>query len=313
MKQGKEVVPSKPTIIGIEITNACSLNCLGCPRHRMSRKIDYMKEEVFREAIKQVASIQDFVWLHFFGDPLLHKDLTKFIKLAHQEGVKVGISTKGNLLQGDICEKIIECELDHLWISWYGLDKDSIETASGFKYEEVSRNILNFIKLKRSKKVDKPRITLEFLIKPVTKDNFILQKKRFKYMKRTFKVDNYHIKILHTWAGDDEGVLKFLSTSRQKLSKSPCFSLWKGELNILVNGDVVPCCADYDGKYVLGNIMEEKIEKIWNNERMRKLRKFHINGKRGELELCKSCSLSEEWSGLLAMMREKFVNLLFAI
>ena len=53
------------------------------------------------------------------------------------------------------------------------------------------------------------------------------------------------------------------------------------------NGDVVPCCYDLINMMVMGNVLHEKIEDIWNNEKYIKLRKDidEFNPP----DLCKNC------------------------
>ncbi len=54
------------------------------------------------------------------------------------------------------------------------------------------------------------------------------------------------------------------------------------------NGDVVPCCYDIIGEYVIGNIMKHSLEELWNNERYKSLRKsIHL---RNYIPLCAYCN-----------------------
>ena len=46
--------------------------------------------------------------------------------------------------------------------------------------------------------------------------------------------------------------------------------------NINWDGDVTPCVIDYDCKYSIGNVYDERILDVWNGERMRHFRKCHI-------------------------------------
>src|SRR3989344_921553 len=48
-------------------------------------------------------------------------------------------------------------------------------------------------------------------------------------------------------------------------------------ISILWNGDVVACCMNYDGKYILGNVKKESLKDIWNNEKTKLLRKIIVN------------------------------------
>jgi radical SAM protein with 4Fe4S-binding SPASM domain len=58
---------------------------------------------------------------------------------------------------------------------------------------------------------------------------------------------------------------------------------------ILVNGDVVPCCHDPHGKYVMGNLLKQDLEEIWNGEKYKEFRnRIHTNQK--SIDICRLCS-----------------------
>ena len=68
----------------------------------------------------------------------------------------------------------------------------------------------------------------------------------------------------------------------------PCSRIWGG-LNILSNGDVVPCCGDYSGSVVFGNIKDESIKEIWRNDKFNEFRQLHLEGRWKEIPLCRDC------------------------
>ncbi len=58
---------------------------------------------------------------------------------------------------------------------------------------------------------------------------------------------------------------------------------------ILVNGDVVPCCYDFDGALVMGNALKEGIADIWDGEKFRKFREAHGGHDFGKYPICAGC------------------------
>ncbi|KKL60605.1 hypothetical protein LCGC14_2203620, partial [marine sediment metagenome] len=58
-------------------------------------------------------------------------------------------------------------------------------------------------------------------------------------------------------------------------------------ITIRWNGDVVPCCYDIMSEYVIGNIRENSLEEIWNNERYNNIRKGIEIGH--PVEICGGC------------------------
>ena len=67
-----------------------------------------------------------------------------------------------------------------------------------------------------------------------------------------------------------------------------CSEPWIG-ITITAEGNVVPCCYDYDEKYIIGNLKEESLEQIWNNKRMRLLRRQVKTKTLYKNPLCKTC------------------------
>ena len=56
------------------------------------------------------------------------------------------------------------------------------------------------------------------------------------------------------------------------------------------SGDVYPCCQSYmlDGRPV-GNIGEAPLEQIWNSAEMQRMRRLHVAGRAGEIDICSRC------------------------
>lgn len=61
-------------------------------------------------------------------------------------------------------------------------------------------------------------------------------------------------------------------------------------LNIRPNGNVALCCSDLYGDIVMGNVIENSLEEVWNSEKFVMYRHELKNNGRANLELCKTCS-----------------------
>ena len=59
----KTVINAKPIELILEITNACNLSCIMCPRVNMQRKVGYMDFELFKSIINQIKSDIELVYL----------------------------------------------------------------------------------------------------------------------------------------------------------------------------------------------------------------------------------------------------------
>lgn len=66
-----------------------------------------------------------------------------------------------------------------------------------------------------------------------------------------------------------------------------------------VEGNVIPCYEDYYRTLVMGNVMNESLYDIWDNEDYQKMRNFLRHGKRKKYVVCKKCNnyTMEEYQG----------------
>jgi radical SAM protein with 4Fe4S-binding SPASM domain len=68
-----------------------------------------------------------------------------------------------------------------------------------------------------------------------------------------------------------------------------CKFLWN-ELFVNVSGDVAPCCIQ--GRPVVGNVHQESLAEIWNNEPMREMREKLLIG--DPIPCCKDCNYNTQ-------------------
>ena len=58
---------------------------------------------------------------------------------------------------------------------------------------------------------------------------------------------------------------------------------------VLTDGSVVPCCKDWAGYTVLGNVSHDSLESIWNSRDYDKLREDVSGGIFSNFEVCRRC------------------------
>lgn len=245
-----------------------------------------MPRDIFKEIVRQVAqqSSSRFLLLHGFGDPLLYPEaLEEFSNYAHEQGLSTGINTKGHLLDDKRIQLLKKSKISEIGFSWRGTTKDEFEKfQEPARYDETMARIKRYLK----EKPDSQQAGVGLIISysPKISRNII---RNFQDEWYRSGADLVAIGIWHNWTGDSERVNKTIE-GRKRKRLSCCFEPWS-HLTILYNGDVVPCCMDYDGKYILGNITQSSISDIWNGERMVTFREAHLRLERYKFELCKFC------------------------
>jgi len=282
----KEKCAGYPPIIAIEPTNACMMKCIMCPRQYMKRKIGFMDINLFKKIIDQTRGCTNMVSLELFGDALLHPKIEEMISYLHKKGILSQISTNPMSLSDKNINKILNSELDILLLSLDAIDDKTYKKYRGnfANYNFAVKQINKLISKKIEMKKKKPFIDIRMIGLPGLKEHFQEYKKQWNKP----GVDKVSMKEFHTFGGTVKKIAGSKIKQTKWASKGICYKPWEG-LHVMWDGRVVPCCFDYDGKVILGDLNKETLEEVWNNKTMQELRKACLTGKFGKNNFCKNC------------------------
>jgi sulfatase maturation enzyme AslB (radical SAM superfamily) len=84
-------------IYQIEVSNVCSLRCAYCPHPTQKRKKSFMTFDTFKKCVEffKLCDNKGYLFLHNFGEVLLHPQILDFIQYATDQGVKCSFFTNG--------------------------------------------------------------------------------------------------------------------------------------------------------------------------------------------------------------------------
>ena len=255
--------------IYVEITKACNLSCKFCPSSSINKN-EYLSFDKFKYIIEEIKDYTDGIYLHILGEPLLHKDLFKFIDYASQY-VKVSLTTNGHLIKNHI-DNLIRSNLYVLNISLQSIHK--IEELDEY-FESINKLIIN-----RQNKLpihlriwnDKDNVLVHNL-------NQRLYELIEKYRLLDYKYVNLSVADEFEWPSMDMSDNKIITS---------CLG-GKSQMGILVNGDVTICCLDYLGHTKIGNIYNNKFNEILDNNLYKSVLKGW-NDLNPFFDLCKKCT-----------------------
>ncbi len=282
-----------PIVSNIEVTNACGMDCIMCPRKYMERKIGFIDIKLFKKIVRQL-KYNSIIVLHHFGDPLLHPKIGELIKICKKYGIKTSFSTNPSNLTDKNIKNILDDGLDYLHISLDGATKETYEKIRRGRadYEVALKNINNFLEEKNRRKSKKPITTIAIIRMKETKMEIAKFKKQWKNKRGIEIVD---VKEFITWDGSMEDITSLTDEFSHKVKRKeyyPCFWPWS-KLTVLWDGRVVPCCFDYDAKVVLGDFNKQTLKEIWNGEKMKELREYHLKNSFPKGHLCEICKERE--------------------
>jgi MoaA/NifB/PqqE/SkfB family radical SAM enzyme len=272
-----------PEIVQIESTNICNAKCVFCPRDDMERKQGIMDMALFTKIVDECAALGiGHVRMHNYGEPFVDRALVEKVRYAKQKGIpQVGMISNGSLINEAAARGMIEAGLDAINISVDASGKEVFEsTRVGLKYDKVIANIERLLALREQAGRRRPKLILSFVRQNNSEDEHAF----IEHWRA--RADKIHVTDLHNWAG----------TLNQKSDVNyPCYRPWL-TFTALWDGRVALCCADFDGRTILGDLRTHTIKEIWNSDVYRALRREHLDS--GGPAICQSCDLPKKDSPL---------------
>ncbi|MBW2254969.1 MAG: sulfotransferase [Deltaproteobacteria bacterium] len=277
----------------VELTNACDFRCDFCPQPTQERGPQSMDLGVLRRTIDDLvdSGVTGCIGLHVLGEPLLYPHLFDAIAHAKDRGLRVELTTNGWKLDAERLGHLAELQLDLLTISLVGTDPSAhVFRGARTSFDAYYARILDAVRVARRLRPPVPvRVRVLstwskflFTVPHPFRHNHSRRELRACLVRLVGDLSeaNNGQRPSEEVRGAVEGVLGRrdvvlgLGEGVDVFVRS--FSDWgnafaEGEVckarfgycpaalrtaSVLANGDVVPCCTDYDGKAALGNIRE---------------------------------------------------------
>jgi MoaA/NifB/PqqE/SkfB family radical SAM enzyme len=274
-----------PTRVNIELTNHCNQRCPLCPRREFTRPLGFMSRTVYERVVSECAQHPTKLWLHFLGEPLLHKDVLGMIRFAKAAGVGVvGLSTNGVSLHGKLAAGLLESGLDRLECSIDADDREAYLAMRGRDhFNRVRENVRAFLERKRWLGKDRPITSLQFMRTPAVE-----------------AVLPRLVAAWQPWLGPHDFVMTIVPASFAGAidvpipaagARPPCPWLFTS-LMVLQDGTVTMCGADWDAHASVGNVCETSLGDIWHGDELARRRRAHREGQFSAVAICGGC---EDW------------------
>ena len=246
------------------------------------------------------------------GEPTLHPDFFDILDYAHEQNVKVGLTTNGGGLGGPIGARLLDAPLHQLDISIQTPDEKSfaLRRAGRLGFDEYIDGVLTFFKAYKSRY---PETIIKFRFMNTRFRKKGLERKRgpirlisstdelqemFRYWtgriyslhdvdpaeKNTafrkigkLKSHKWNVVEIYPHVFFETYVLTewghaFDDTDVRDAWAGCCFGM-RDHFSILHNGDVILCCVDHDGKTAIGNVKENGLEAILSSDHFGRIMK----------------------------------------
>ncbi|GAB3066761.1 radical SAM/SPASM domain-containing protein [Micromonospora schwarzwaldensis] len=282
-----------PKIEQIELTNRCPYTCKMCPRtFEMDRGLGDMSLELFDSIMRQVSGSTTFCALHHFGESLLHKGVGEAIAIALGHGVRTGLSCNPPSLLPARAEAVLKAGIANMVLSLDSLDPEVYKSIRGraARLDVADRNLRELVRMRDEGGYD-TNLTLQMISMHANGN----EAARFLAYCEELGVDRGVVIRLERWDFEDDLVAE-LGEHTSPGYTEPCTRPWNS-VAILWDGRVVPCCHDYNGEMVLGDLRQESLEEIWAKPVSREFRERNT-----EMAICAKCAFGQSFR---EMRREK--------
>jgi len=280
---GRDRAPRWPEIVQVESTNICNARCVFCPRDEMTRRQGVMDQALYEKVVDECAELGvPHLRLHNYGEPFVDRQLVEKIRYAKSRGIReVGLISNGSLITDQVAHGIVEAGLDAINISVDASGREVYEsTRVGLTFDQVIENIERIVRVRGELGRARPKLILSF----VRQDNSAEEQAFIDRWRRV--ADKIHVTELHNWAG---------TLHRRADARYPCYRQWL-TFTVLWDGRVALCCADFDGRVILGDLRASTIREVWNGEPYRRIRREHLEN--GGPAICTACDLPKKDSPL---------------
>lgn len=270
----------------LEITNVCNLACSFCPGTQREKR--FMTETEFKILAGKLRPYTDYLYFHLMGEPLLHPELGRFLKIAGEMSFKVIITTNGTLLPIKKELLLSAPALHRVNISLQSYEANRlgglaqyITACAAFAGQANQAGKLCVLRLWNRNGLDSMNGEIETLLsqqfpQPWTEGRGNLRLADRVYLEPGERFD---------WPGmetEDRGEYCF------------CYGL-RDQIGILVDGTVVPCCLDHEGDIPLGNLLTQELKNIMSTEKARNI--YNGFSQRRAIEaLCRRCGYARRFT-----------------
>lgn len=137
-----------PQIAQIDLTGCCNNSCIGCWVHSPYIKTAPSDKNItlpfnkIKELIEDLAILNtEEIFLSGAGEPFMHPDILRVLRLIKGKGMRVNIITNGTLLEQAGIEKLLDIGVDKITVSaWAAAPETYVKTHPG-------RNAADFLKI----------------------------------------------------------------------------------------------------------------------------------------------------------------------
>lgn len=280
----------------IETTNTCRYACVFCPHETMQRPQGTMGMPIFKKIIDEAATIPviEKLTLTGLGETLQDRFLVERIRYARAvlpRGVSIDLYTAGGLLRPALTDQLIAAGLDVLYVSLNAVSAEKrLEIMGVDDYDQVvgytTYAIEAFDRAATARGLPKARTTLRVIVKGIASKD-LMEVGEHEQFQNQWQGDwdkggAAYLHLEGNWAGSVGAKMRTRPRNACSRALSQIMVLWDGRVSL--------CCFDAEGAVILGDLNHQTLRAIYGGQPALGIREAHIEGRRGDLPLCRTCT-----------------------
>jgi radical SAM protein with 4Fe4S-binding SPASM domain len=295
-----------PLHMQFELTSFCNLRCPVCPTgtQELERDAQPMPPELFERVWEETAPYLLTASLWGWGEPLLHPQLNRILKMARRHNVATLLSTNGMPLRHEaVREALVEHPPTTLIVAIDGLTDDTnTRFRVGAKLEPILDGVRKLAELKRLRKSRYPVLQMRYIVMRHN-EHEVDQLEAFAKENEFELLSVRSISIFDTPEADavQGGFVplnellqpyQYKDGQRQKRDGFVCMMpFWFPTL--MAGGEVVSCEQDHSARTKFGQISAAQgFRQIWFSEEAAEVRRL-VRDEHEKLSFCRNCPYAD--------------------
>ncbi len=287
----------KPFAVSVEPGTACTLYCPECPTGAgmLKRPKGSASLSWYEKLLSELSPELTVLNLYLQGEPLMHPDLPKMVKLASDRNIYVITSTNGQVFSEDLAIELVASGLSEIYFSLDGVTQQTYEKyRKGGDIEKVKNAIKTLSNVKKKLGKRNPHVVAQFIVFKHNEHEV----NDFKELAKQLGADKAEIKNAQfnkfsnseVEAPLDKQLRRYTSINSLMLKGRTYNHCWRSWMSVVFTweGVALPCCYDKNGDYALGSVEDNGFEKIWNGEKSNSFRRTVLKNKT-KINICSNC------------------------
>jgi radical SAM protein with 4Fe4S-binding SPASM domain len=277
-----------PEMVVVAMSFVCNARCIHCPNAATGFSATLkgpdrlMSWDVLKAITGQCAPHPTLMRISSFGEILMHPEAMDMITyiLENKPDKNVALTTNGFLLTRHGTRRLMEAGIKSIEFSIDAGSREIYEKIRvGLTWETTLQNILDAMEI-RNRGGYATRIMVSVIEQP---DNKEMMDDIFAFWES--RVDQVLLRKLLSF----KGVIHRRDDYPEYMPPdTPCPFLWE---RVVIDplGNVRGCVSDLNAEFVIGNMLETRLETLWHCPLIETYRKKHLSGNIDQCPMCNGC------------------------